>query len=765
MSLKSYGTTPAKATGDAAARALGGRNFEVQVGSGDKIEVRQFSVRERLSSLFQVNLIAVSENPNIEFDDVVGQPAKFSMAAGMHDRFWSGMCNHFEQVHVEPTGLSTYQFSIVPTLWLLTQRKNHRMFQQISEPDIVLKLLGEWGIAPVVRIDKGAYKKRKYRVQYAESDFTFMSRMLEDAGITFYFEQAGNETKLVLSDAPQADMHRDTTLAFMDDASLIKTVGLEFVTSVRIGQRVRPGKYTMRDHDYRKAPAYKLISTAAKGLPVEERLERFQYTPGAFLFGSSAGEATPSADDKGKVRTDEKEAALLAQKRLDAKRGSARVATFDTNAHDLAPGVVMTMSGHPHAALGEEKSFLIVESSLSGTTHGEWSHHCEARGTDVPFRPELSTPRPKVSGVESATVVGPPGEEIHTDEFGRVRVHFHWDRESKMDDNSSCWIHVSQAWGGSGYGGTNLPRIGQEVLVDFLGGDPDRPVIVGRVYTNLQKTPYTLPQNKTQSGWKSNSTGGGGGYNEIMFEDSAGREFVRMQAEKDLNKLVKHDEQVTIGNDRTKQVKHDDALTVGHDRSRQVGNDEFVQVGNDRTRMVGNNESVTVGNNRSAVVGQNEAMTVGLNQSLNVGAAQSVKVGAAQTVNVGGAQAVTVAMAAAETVGLAKALTVGAGYQVTVGGAMNTTVGLIQAEEVGLIKTITVGQKIEVTCGAAKLVLEKSGKVTLEGTEFVFKSSGPVGLTGQKITVDGTELGLGASGKAELSGASVQIIGAPIDLN
>ncbi|WP_437838190.1 type VI secretion system Vgr family protein [Sorangium sp. So ce1153] len=765
MSLKSHGTTPANRTDGAAARVLGGRNFEIEVGSGDKIELRQFSVRERLSSLFQVNLIAVSENPSIEFDDVVGQPAKFSMAAGMHARFWSGVCNHFEQVRVEPTGLSTYQFSIVPTMWLLTQRKNHRMFQQISEPDIVLKLLGEWGIAPVVRIDKGAYKKRKYRVQYGESDFTFISRMLEDAGISFFFEQAGDETKLVLSDAPQADAARGATLAFMDDASLINNVSLEFVTGVRIGQRVRPGKYTMRDHDYRKPPAYKLMATASKGLPVEERLERFQYTPGAFLFGSSAGEATPSADDKGKARTDEKEAALLAQKRLDAKRGSARVATFDTNAHDLAPGVVMTMSGHPHAALGEGKSFLIVESSLSGTTRGEWSHHCEARGTEVPFRPELSTPRPKVSGVESATVVGPPGEEIHTDEFGRVRVHFHWDRESKMDDNSSCWIHVSQAWGGSGYGGTNLPRIGQEVLVDFLGGDPDRPVIVGRVYTNLQKTPYKLPQNKTQSGWKSNSTGGGGGYNEIMFEDSAGRELVRVQAEKDLNKLVKHDEQVAIGNDRTKQVGHDDALTVGHDRSRQVGNDEFVQVGNDRTRMVGNNESVTVGNNRSKVVGQNETMTVGLNQSLNVGAAQSVKVGASQTVNVGGAQAVTVAMAAAETIGLAKALTVGAGYQVTVGGAMNTTVGLIQAEEVGLIKTVTVGQKIEITCGAAKLMLEKSGKVTLEGTEFVFKSSGPVGVTGKKITVDGTEIGLGASGKAELSGASVQITGDPIDLN
>jgi type VI secretion system secreted protein VgrG len=594
----------------AAARHLGGKNLEVEVGSGDTLDVRQFAVHERLSSLFQINLVAVSDNPSIDFDAVVGQPARFSMAAGRHDRSWSGVCNHFEQVRVEPTGLSTYQFSIVPILWLLTQRKNHRMFQQISELDIVVKLLGEWGIEPVLRVDKGAYKKRKYRVQYGESDFTFMSRMLEDVGITFYFEAEGGETKLVLSDAPQANPKREPALTFVDDTSMVKNVALEFVTSVRMGQRVRPGKYTMRDHDYRKPPTYKLMSSASKGLPVEEKLERFQYTPGAFLFGADAGEATPHADDKGKTRSDEKEAAVLAQKRLDAKRGSARVATFETNAYDLAPGVVVGISGHPHAALGDGKSFLVVEASLSGTDRGEWSEHCEVRGTEIPFRPELKTPKPNVNGVESATVVGPPGEEIHVDEFGRVRVHFHWDRESKMDDSSSCWIHVSQPWGGAGYGGTNLPRVGQEVLVDFLGGDPDRPVIVGRVYTALQKTPYKLPENKTQSGWKSNSTGGGGGYNEIMFEDAGGRELLNIQAEKDLKKLVKNDESVSIGNDRTKSVGHDDTHTVGNDRSRVVGNNEAVTIGVNQTITIGSNHTTTVGANQTTSVGGDQRVTV-----------------------------------------------------------------------------------------------------------------------------------------------------------
>ncbi len=556
------------------------KNLEVRVGSGDALDIRNFSLRERLSSLFRVDLLVVSENPSIDFDAVVGQPARFALSTGLHDRSWSGVCNHFEQVRVEPSGLSTYRLSIVPTLWLLSQRKNYRIFQQISEPDIVLALLAEWDIAPVVRLDRGAYKKRKYRVQYAESDFAFLCRMLEDAGISFYFEAEEEETQLVLSDAPQANPKRTPALLFMDDTSAVKDHSLEFATSVRMGQRVRPGKYTMRDHDYRKPPAYQPAATAARGLEPEERLERFQYTPGAFLFGADSGESTPVADDRGKTRTDDREAAVLAQKRLDAKRGSARVCAFETNAHDLAPGVVVSIAGHPHAALGEGKSLLVVESSLRGTDRGEWSHHCEARGTEIPFRPALVTRKPKVHGVESATVVGPPGEEIHTDEFGRVRVHFHWDRESKMDQHSSCWIHVSQAWAGAGYGVTNLPRIGHEVLVDFLGGDPDRPVVVGRVYTNLQKTPYRLPQNKTQSGWKSHSTGGGGGYNEIMFEDAAGRELVRVQAERDMNKLVKRNESSTVGSNRARTVGVNETITVGNSRTKTVGvvNDSRVGV-------------------------------------------------------------------------------------------------------------------------------------------------------------------------------------------
>jgi type VI secretion system secreted protein VgrG len=332
----------------------------------------------------------------------------------------------------------------------------------------------------------------------------------------------------------------------------------------RIGRQVCPGRYTVRDHDYRRQPSCKLIASAEAGdRGVEARLEQYHYVSGAFLFRTEEGENTPFADDKGKTRADVQAGEILVRKRLEAKRTSARMCEFETNAHDLSPGVVMSMLDHPKSELGSEEKLLIVESTLNGASHGEWKHRCEARCADSSYRPPLSTPKPTVNGVESATVVGPPGEEIHCDEFGRVRVHFHWDRESKMDDNSSCWIHVSQPWGGAGYGAMNLPRVGQEVLVDFLGGDPDRPMIVGRVYTNLQKVPYKLPEHKTRSGWRSQSSPGGGGFNEIRFEDAKGKEEVYIQAENNLRKLVKNNENVSIRGNRSTQVGRIDSTLVG----------------------------------------------------------------------------------------------------------------------------------------------------------------------------------------------------------
>jgi type VI secretion system secreted protein VgrG len=568
-------------------------NVTVTVASGDELDVRDFSVVEKLSELFSIRITALSDNPDIDFEAVAGQDASFTLYwrdEGDKPRTWTGICTELHQIRAEPTGASTYHLVISPILWLATQRRNHRMFQLETELQIVKDLLGEWGVAFEEKIT-GSYKTRKYRVQYGESDYDFMHRMMEDAGITFYFEEQGGKSKLVLADAPQANDLRQPPIAFRDAPTFADK---EHVTAASIGRRVRPGKYTMRDVDYRRPATYPLMTTATGAAAVEQKLERFHYTPGAFLFESGSGGDTPNADDRATHRTDEKEGQKLADKRLAAKRGDAITATFITNVGDVSPGTVMSVLDHPNRALGDGKRLLVVESNIDGVRNGEYSNHVVVRSAAEPFHPELVTPKPKVQGVESATVVGPSGEEIHTDEFGRVRVSFHWDRESKMDQTSSCWIPVSQPWGGAGYGGTNLPRVGQEVLVDFLGGDPDRPMIVGRVYTHLQSTPYQLPGNKTQSGWKSNTSPSNGGYNEMMFEDKAGEELVRMQAQKDMHQLVKNDHSHTVGRNHTKMVGHDEREVTGNNRSVVVGSNRATQIGSIDSSMVGQTHSVMI---------------------------------------------------------------------------------------------------------------------------------------------------------------------------
>jgi type VI secretion system secreted protein VgrG len=691
------------------------RNLTLRVASGDRLDVRSFEVSESMSSLFAIEIMAMSDDPDVDFDAIVGQPATFRIESRGVSRSWSGICRHAEQVAVEDRGLSTYRLTLAPTLWLASQRRNRRMFQQMSELDIARKLLAEWGVEHRVETT-GSYKPRKYRVQYGESDLAFIDRMLEEAGIAYFFEQTDDlETRLVLADTPQSAPRRADPLPFRDRPTVADR---EHATRVASGQSVRPGKVTVRDHDTRLPADYPLVASAGSGRPVEDRLEQFEYAPGAFQFVVDGVPGTPTADDKFTSRSDEAEGKALVAKRLEAERGSAKIFTFETNAHDLAPGVVFAMVDHPRAELG--KPLLVVSSRHVGAVGSEWTHRCEARHAERPYRPALRTPKPRTTGVECATVVGAKGDEIHCDEFGRVRVHFHWDRESKMDDNSSCWIHVSQSWGGAGYGGSNLPRVGQEVIVDFLGGDPDRPLITGRVYTNLQKTPYKLPENKTQSGWKSCSTHQTGGYNEVMFEDAAGKELLRMQAEKDLDKLVKNDERVVVGHDREKLVKNDDRFTVNRDRSKAIDRDESVVIGRDRTKLVKNDDDLTVGNDRSKlvkknerdVVGANRTRKVGVNETITIGAAQKISVGANQSVSVGGMQNVKVSLAATETIGAVKALTVGAAYEVTVGGMMNTRVAMTQTEDVGLTKTVTVGQKITLSCGRSKMTMSADGVIT-----------------------------------------------------
>jgi type VI secretion system secreted protein VgrG len=553
--------------------------LELSFSSGESsLSVRRFFVREELSGLFEVSVVARSHDHAIDLEKIAGQAAGFRIHTGfVHalapKRLWTGVCSHFEQLQVEVSqkGESTYLVRIVPDLWLLTHRINNRIFQRKTLPEIVQAVLGEWKIQPKLLLNK-KYLPHDYVVQYEESDYHFVCRLLERAGITFYFT-FGDTTVLTLSDEPHLGTARGgPPIPAVDNPN--REAELEFVTRVHTGQGVRPGKFTIREFDPRKKPDFPYFSKGKPAPAPEDFFEQYHYLPGDSLRVNppdGGGGATPVADDKGRVRTSQGELDGRAARGLVSARRTRREVGFQSNCADLTPGLVFSIGHHPRSDLKPSEKLLITEITLEGIVNDLWTFSGKAVHARDPYQPELRTSRPRIAGVQSAMVVGPPGKEIYTDEFGRVRVQFHWDREGKYDDNSSCWIRVSQQWAGSGFGSQLVPRVGHEVLVGYLEGDPDQPVVVGRVYNNVNRVPHKLPDHKTRSTWKSDSSPHTGGFNEILYEDKKGEELFYVQAELDLSKLVKREEVertyenrvVVVGKDRSAVVKSVDATLVG----------------------------------------------------------------------------------------------------------------------------------------------------------------------------------------------------------
>lgn len=537
-------------------------------GSDDSLSVRRFSIREGLSQLFEVSAVALSPNSDIDLDAIVGRPASFQLQSGLAHaaspaRAWTGICSLLEQIRTEPHGLSTYQVRIVPALWLLTQRRGYRVFQHSTIPDIVSSILQEWSIPATWRIDRAAYPRLEYRVAYDETDFAFVSRLLEEAGISYFFADDGDgHAQLVLADEPQAREPRaGGPIRHVDNPN--QAAEREHVTEVRIAREIGPGRLTIRGFDFRRKVDVPLVAEAPHVSGPEQRLERHVYAPGAFLAEGGKPADTPVADDKGAVRADEKVGLLRATRLLDAERGASRRIAFRTNVVDLAPGTVFSIDGHAREDLGPTRALLATELHLEGDPTTEWTLSGRAVLADRPHRPLHKTPKPHVSSVQSAVVVGPRGEDIHTDELGRVRVQFHWDREGRLDENSSCWIRVSQGWAGGGFGLLALPRVGHEVVVGFFEGDPDQPVIVGRIFNGGSRIPYKLPEHRTVSAFRTATSPATGGYSELRFDDARGAELLHVQAERDLTKIVKLDETETTGRDRILQVGQKLTLTTG----------------------------------------------------------------------------------------------------------------------------------------------------------------------------------------------------------
>ncbi|WP_027143736.1 type VI secretion system tip protein VgrG [Mesorhizobium sp. WSM3626] len=604
-------------------------------------------------------------------------------------RWFSGLVSDFKLTRIEDR-LAFYEATVRPWLWFLGNTTDCRIFQNMTAVEIIEKIFSKYGIAKFEKRLQGSYPSREYCVQYDESDLDFVQRLLEHEGIFYFFEHDEGKHTLVLCDAiskvKPAPGYEKVLYNFEGHGS---RRDIEYITEWIPASAVRPGAYVHTDYDFEK-PGADLMAKSAQPFGHKEASGENYRQPGAHL---DVGRGDKIAG----IRREELQAVHQHSTAVGTVRG-------------LFSGCKFTLESFPRD--DQNQDYLVVSAEYrlfdpgyrtQNDAHNEnFKVVLGVAPTKLPYRPPRITPRPIMRGPQTATVVGPSGEEIFTDKYARVKVQFHWDRLGKKDQNSSCFVRVSQSWAGSGWGFIQIPRIGQEVIVDFIEGDPDLPIITGRVYNAAEMPPYGLPGNATQSGWKSNSSKGGGGYNELMFEDKAGSELVNFQAQKDHHLLIKHDRNKTVQHDQSDRIDHDAKHSVGHNLDEDVGNNKTVQVGVNQTTNIGSNDTETVGANRSLTVGANETIHVGANSSETIDSNHSQTVGLVQTVTVGAARIDTVGATETRSVGAAQTNTIGASRSVTVGAGQTHSIGASDSWTVGASQIVQVSADQNFDVGGAQ---------------------------------------------------------------
>jgi type VI secretion system secreted protein VgrG len=543
------------------------------------------SVVERLSSCFEARIDAVSADV-LDLRAMLGATAALTFHHADGDRKVLGIV-----ASARTTGLTRhrhrYELRVVPPMWLLSCKEDCRIFQDLSVVDIVVQVLEDAGVTDVdVRVTD--HEPRNYCTQYRESDLAFVERLLAEEGICYFFDHTGDTVVTVLSDDPiQHDPHPTFDVARYDSAGMAGG-GDPVVRRLELAHTIRTGSVSLRDYAF-KAPDTDLTVSADHERDAE--LEAYRY-PGRYVEGS-IGDS-------------------LAQHRLEALQVDRERVTGESDLRGLCPGYRTTFEHAPRPELDCDHLILAVTHHATqapaddpewGADNDGYHNTFEALRADIPFRPPTHR-KPRIEGLQSAVVTGPSGEEIHVDEYGRIKAQFHWDRDGARDETSSCWIRVARTWAGAEWGQVFHPRIGQEVIVQFLEGDPDRPVVTGMLYNETHMPPYALPGAATQSGIKSRSTPNGTGSNEIRFEDAKGSEELYLHAQKDHTLAVENDSNSTIGNNSTR--------SVGADSSRSVGNDDTLTVDNNRTVTITNDhtETVTSGNRSTTVSAGNHELTV-----------------------------------------------------------------------------------------------------------------------------------------------------------
>jgi type VI secretion system secreted protein VgrG len=562
-----------------------------------------FQGREAISEVFHFELKTVWGDLTklLPFDQLLGKKVTVEISPSVNKRYFNGIVCRVTQGDRDENFIY-YSLEVVPQLWLLDRTLRSRTFQHINVPDILKKLLTGLDVAYQI---EGTFLQREYCVQYRETDLAFASRLMEEEGIYYFFKHSSGGHQMVLANTPQSHPAAPYLPKAIWQASMHASFEEDRVFDWTKGQEIRSGKITAWDHRF-EMPTKHLeadktimdsvtVGTVTHKLKVanNDSLEIYDYPGGyASRFDGVSKSGGEQASDLQHVFTDNKRTVgirmqeeALSSLLIRGKGGHAGFTsghTFELTRHYSDNGkFVLTSVAH------EAQQPLAVEQVKDGYRYSNWFSCIPSA---LPFRPPRVTPVPIPRGMQTAVVVGPAGEEIFTDKYGRVKVQFHWDREGTDDVNSSCWVRVATYWAGAQWGAVHIPRIGQEVIVDYVEGDCNHPIIVGSVYNADMMPPWTLPDKKTVSGYKSRSTphGTAQNFNLLSFEDKKGQELVHAQAEKDLLTLVKNDESRTVGNDRTTVIKHDETQTVTNNETITV------EQGNQTIELKQGNQSTSI---------------------------------------------------------------------------------------------------------------------------------------------------------------------------
>ncbi|APX91579.1 type IV secretion protein Rhs [Halomonas sp. 1513] len=601
-----------------------GLQFTLALASDDALDlaVLDFTLEESLSAPFRLAVEFASRDPDLspaafldrELTLTIWQDGEpLRRIHGIAAEFSRGDRGHRR---------TFYSLVIRPALWRLSLRHNSRIFQQVSPLTIINTLCEERGITDVAFAVTREPEEREYCVQYRETDLAFVQRLAAEEGLFYFHEfedEVGGAHRLVFADDPQM-------LTALGERSYHSRAGgsapTRHVRKLRQVARVAPASATLKDYSF-KQPAYSQLHEHVAG-GLEEHAQRDDYEhydyPGRYKHDASGEPFT--------------------RIRLDALRRDAATAEAESDLPELAPGSRFTLSDHDADSLnrdwqvvriihrGEQPQALEEDGVTQGDAKGMTRYYNQIVLTpgDAAWRPEPD-PKPRVDGPQVAFVVGPEGEEIHCDEHGRVKVQFPWDRYAEPDDTASCWIRVAQGWAGGGYGSIAIPRIGHEVVVSFLEGDPDQPLITGRTYHAVNTAPYTLPEHKTRTVIRTQSHQGEG-FNELRFEDQADQEQIWLHAQKDLELLT--------NNDRTEEIGRDSHLKVHHDRISEIDSDDHLTVHGSRHTQVDGDDHLIVDATRHEKYGRAQLVEAGQEVHHKAGMKVVIDAGAEITLNAGG---------------------------------------------------------------------------------------------------------------------------------